>query len=128
MAAMGLAIPWPAMSGAEPCTGSNIEGWRRVGSMFALGGMPRLPCSAPPRSVRMSPKRFEPTTTSRLSGAVMNRAARASTWYWRQVTSGYSPCSSRNTSSQNTMLYCMAFDLVTLTSSLRGRLRASSNP
>ena len=23
---MGLAMPWPAMSGPEPCTGSNIEG------------------------------------------------------------------------------------------------------
>ena len=28
--ASGLAIPWPAMSGAEPCTGSNTPGWPSV--------------------------------------------------------------------------------------------------
>ena len=26
MAPIGLAMPWPAMSGAEPCTGSNRPG------------------------------------------------------------------------------------------------------
>ena len=28
---MGLAMPWPAMSGAEPWTGSNSDGNRRSG-------------------------------------------------------------------------------------------------
>ena len=43
MAPTGLAMPRPAMSGAEPCTGSNIDGCRRVGSRFALGARPRPP-------------------------------------------------------------------------------------
>ena len=47
-----------------------------------------LPCKAPPRSVRMSPKRFDPTTTSRLSGCNTKRAASASTWYGVTATSG----------------------------------------
>src|SRR5207247_1332343 len=84
----GLAIPFPAMSGAVPWMGSNIEGWRRSGLMLAPGATPRLPQIAAPRSVRMSPKRFEPTITSRLSGWVTMRAARASTWYLRTVTCG----------------------------------------
>src|SRR5690348_17953714 len=25
--AVGSALPWPAMSGADPCTGSNIDGY-----------------------------------------------------------------------------------------------------
>ena len=37
---MGLAIPRPAISGAEPCTGSNSEGHCRVGFRLADGAMP----------------------------------------------------------------------------------------
>ena len=33
-------MPRPAMSGAEPCTGSNSEGKRRSGLMFPAGAMP----------------------------------------------------------------------------------------
>ena len=68
------------MSGAEPWIGSNIDGNRRSGFTFAPGARPRLPVSAAPRSVRMSPKRFEPTMTSTVCGAVIMRAASASTW------------------------------------------------
>src|SRR5579875_2512340 len=68
IAPIGLARPCPAISGAEPCTGSNSDGWDRVGSRFALAARPRLPCNAAPRSVRMSAKRFDPTTTSMVSG------------------------------------------------------------
>src|SRR5258707_9143942 len=48
--------------GAEPCTGSNIEGNSRAGFRFADGAMPMVPAQAGPRSERMSPNRFEPTT------------------------------------------------------------------
>jgi hypothetical protein len=34
-----VGVPWPAMSGAEPWIGSNIDGWVRVGLMFAPGAM-----------------------------------------------------------------------------------------
>src|SRR5215211_7997757 len=75
---MGFAIPCPAMSGAEPWTGSNIEGYSPSGFRLAEGAIPMLPATAAPRSLRMSPKRFEPTTTSRLAGLSTNAAARAS--------------------------------------------------
>ena len=38
MAATGLALSWPAMSGAEPCTGSNIDGPVRSGFRLADDG------------------------------------------------------------------------------------------
>ena len=66
--AIGLAMPRPAMSGAEPCTGSNIEGNVFDGFRFALGARPRLPVIAALRSVRMSPKRFDATMTSKSCG------------------------------------------------------------
>ena len=65
---IGLAMPLPAMSGAEPWTGSNIDGISRSGLMLAEGARPMLPAIAGPRSERMSPKRLLPTTTSNQSG------------------------------------------------------------
>ena len=65
---IGLAMFLPAMSGAEPCTGSNIEGKRRSGLRLAEGAMPIVPVTAGPRSDRMSPKRLLATTTSKLDG------------------------------------------------------------
>ena len=85
---MGLQMPRPAMSGAEPCTGSNIDGKRRSGLMFAEGAMPMVPAMAGPRSERMSPKRLLPTTTSNQSGCSTNWAARMSTWNFAVATSG----------------------------------------
>ena len=58
--AIGLAIPFPAMSGAEPCTGSNIDGCSFSGLMLPPGARPIDPAMAGPRSERMSPKRFGP--------------------------------------------------------------------
>ena len=77
---IGLAIPLPAMSGAEPWTGSNMEGYFCSGFRFAEGAIPMLPAMAGPRSDRMSPNRLLPTTTSKCSGWVTNRATRASMW------------------------------------------------
>ena len=51
----------PAISGAEPWTGSKSDGFARVGSKFADGFKPSEPVTAPERSVRMSPKRLEAT-------------------------------------------------------------------
>ena len=65
---IGFAMPWPAMSGAEPCTGSNTEGNLRSGLMLPEGAMAIVPVQAGPRSERISPNRFEATTTSNQSG------------------------------------------------------------
>ena len=46
----------------------------RSGLMFADGAMPMVPQTAGPRSERMSPNRFEPTTTSNQSGCATNCA------------------------------------------------------
>src|SRR5439155_125717 len=62
--AIGLATPRPAMSGAEPCTGSNIDGYSRSGLMLPPGARPIEPAMAGPRSDRMSPNRLLATTTS----------------------------------------------------------------
>ena len=86
--AIGLAMPWPAMSGAEPCTGSNSEGKVRSGLRLAEGAMPMVPVHAGPRSDRMSPNRLEATTTSKRSGLSTKRAVRMSMWYLSQRTSG----------------------------------------
>ena len=53
-----------------------------------LGAMPRLPETAAPRSVRISPNRLDATITSMLPGSVTIRAASASTWYLRHETAG----------------------------------------
>jgi hypothetical protein len=85
---IGLAMPCPAMSGAEPWTGSNIEGQRRSGLRLAEGAMPIVPVTAGPRSERMSPKRLEPTTTSNQSGWRTKWAVKMSMWNLSVVTSG----------------------------------------
>ena len=72
---MGLQMRLPAMSGALPWTGSNMEGAVLAGLMLAEGAMPMEPATAGPRSDRMSPKRLEPTTTSTFRrGRVMARS------------------------------------------------------
>ena len=88
MAPIGLEMPLPAMSGAEPWTGSNIDGKRRSGLRLALAASPRLPARAEPRSERMSALRFEATTTDSSSGRRTNFALIASTSTDSVATSG----------------------------------------
>src|SRR5215211_322912 len=108
----GLAIPCPAMSGAEPCTGSNTEGNLRSGLIFPDGAMPIVPAQAGPRSERMSPNRFDATTTSKRSGLRTNCAVRMSMWYWSQRTPGKRRAASFTRSSQYGIVMEIPFDLV----------------
>src|SRR3954470_16121459 len=77
--ASGFAIFFPAMSGAEPCTGSKMEGAVRSGLMLPEAAMPIVPAVAGPRSDRMSPKRLEATITSKRSGFSTSWIVRPST-------------------------------------------------
>ena len=126
MAPIGLAIFLPAMSGAEPCTGSKIEGAVRSGLILPEAAMPMVPAVAGPRSERMSPKRFDATITSKRSGLSTIWIVRPSTWYWSALTSGYFFFISAKRSSQYGMVMVMPFDLVHEVRCFL-RLRASSN-
>src|SRR5437867_8812050 len=48
--------------GADPWTGSNIDGCSRSGLRFADGAIAMVPAQAGPRSDRMSPNRLDATT------------------------------------------------------------------
>ncbi len=74
--ATGLALPWPAMSGAEPCTASKIAASR---PMLAPGAMPSPPTRPATRSERMSPNRLVVTSTSNCQGLSTSFIAQAST-------------------------------------------------
>ena len=78
MAPTGLAMPLPAMSGAEPCTGSKYD--ERPGWMFPEAALPIPPWIIAPRSVRMSPNRFDVTMTSNISGLLTMNMLAASTY------------------------------------------------
>jgi hypothetical protein len=103
IAASGFTTPLPAISGAEPCTGSNIEGKRRDGSRLALAASPILPTTMAEMSLRISPKRFEATTTSKLSGRRMKFMAAASTSSDSVWIPGNSRATSRKARSQSPM-------------------------
>jgi hypothetical protein len=49
--------------------GSNMEGKAPSGLMFAPAAKPMPPAMAAPRSVRISPNRFEVTTISKRFGS-----------------------------------------------------------
>ena len=83
------------MSGAEPCTRLEHPRPSEPGATFALAAMPIPPWMAAARSVRMSPNRFEATTTSRLAGSRTMRAASASTSTRSTRTPGNSAAVSR---------------------------------
>ena len=56
-----------------------MDGYRPSGSRFALEANPMLPVIIAPMSVRISPKRLLPTTTSKTSGFLIKSIAAAST-------------------------------------------------
>ena len=78
----GFAIPFPAISGAEPWTGSNKEGNLFSGLIFPDGAIPIVPVQAGPKSERISPNKFDATTTSNHSGLRTNLATKISIWNW----------------------------------------------
>ena len=121
----GVGDPCPAMSGALPWTASNIDGYSPDGLMLPDGAMPSPPVIAAARSLRMSPKRFDPTMTSSRSGAWTIRAARASTCICSLWTSGYSVATSAKISSQNGIEWMSPLDFVA-EQTREDRVRASS--
>ncbi|OCB60736.1 hypothetical protein A5677_13635 [Mycobacterium malmoense] len=76
------------MSGALPCTGSNIDGWARVASMLPLAAKPIPPHTAAARSVMMSPNRLSVTITSKRPGSVTMKMVAASMCWYATSTSG----------------------------------------
>src|SRR5206468_11875430 len=115
------------MSGALPCTGSKHDGNSRSGFRFAEGAMPMVPVHAGPRSERMSPKRFEPPTTSNQSGCCTKCAVRMSMWYCEVLMPGYSFEIAANRSSQYGIVIEMPLDLVAEVTCFFVRVFASSN-
>src|SRR5215510_13407460 len=70
---IGLAMPLPMMSKAEPWIGSNIEGNCRSGLRLAVGAMPSEPANAAAKSDKTSACRFVATIVSRVSGRITMR-------------------------------------------------------
>src|SRR6266496_269650 len=118
------------MSGAEPCTGSNMDGHSLSGLMLPPGARPIEPAMAGPRSDRMSPNRFEATTTSNQSGCWTKCAHRMSMWYCAVFTSGYCAAMAAQYPDVKTAQYgiewMIPFDFVAEVTWRRGRLPASS--
>eukprot|EP00755_Sulcionema_specki_P013122 Sspe_Gene.53155::Locus_29407_Transcript_1_1_Confidence_1.000_Length_1348::g.53155::m.53155 len=115
MAAMGLAFPCPAMSGAEPWMGSykpGVPGSPRL----AEGRSPREPARTDPSSERMSPKRFSVTTTSIEDGERMMSMATLSTSPWRNSTSGNSFSTTSVATRRHSRLVANTLALSTLSS------------
>src|SRR5882762_353065 len=109
---MGLAMPCPTISGAEPCTGSNTDGKWPSGLILPEGAMPMVPVQAGPRSERISPNKLEPTTTSNQSGCSTKLAVRISMWYLSHFTAGYFFAIASTRSSQYGIVIEMPLDLV----------------
>ena len=74
--------------------------------------MPIVPVQAGPRSERMSPNRFDATTTLKRSGLSTNSADRISMWYLSHLMSGKFFAIASTRSSQYGIVIAMPFDLV----------------
>ena len=84
--AIGLALSWPAMSGAEPWTGSYMP--KLPVASEAEGSMPIEPVIWLASSERMSPKMLLVTMTSNCFGSRTSCIAVLSTYRLSSFTSG----------------------------------------
>src|SRR5699024_6494106 len=81
----GFTTPFPAISGAEPCTGS----YNPIDSdKLADGNIPIEPVNTEPSSLKISPNIFSVTITSKYVCSVMRRIAVESTNMCSTSTSG----------------------------------------
>src|SRR4051812_19034773 len=99
MVASGLAMPLPAISGADPCDGSYKP--LLLASSEADDSMPIEPVSMAAASDRMSPNMLPVTMTSNFFGARTSCMAALSTYMWSSATSGYALWTSVTMSFQN---------------------------
>ncbi len=120
-AATGLATPLPATSGAEPCTGSNIDGYVPSGLILVEGTMPMEPATAGPRTERISPNRLDATTTSTQPGCSTKCAVMMSIWNYAVSIPGYRSAASANRSSQKSIVWMIPLGFVAETTCLRLR-------
>ena len=101
--AMGFAAPVPAMSGAEPCTGSYSDFRRPVFASGAPseadGSMPSEPVSIAATSESTSPNRLSVTITSYCFGQRTSCMAQLSASTCSSCTPGYSAAWMRVTTS-----------------------------
>ena len=101
MAPIGLAIPLPAIVGAEPWIGSyracRLRSSETLPPSDADGSRPMEPASTDASSVRMSPNMFSVSTTSKLDGRVIRCIAHASTSMCSSARSAYSSRTTRVT-------------------------------
>lgn len=128
--ATGLAMPLPAMSGAEPCTGSYIDLRLPVlastSPSEADGSMPSEPVSIAAMSDSMSPNRLSVTMTSNCFGHLTRFMPPESASWWSSWTSLYSrSCTAVITSFQSTPVFMTLRFSIEVT--LLRRLRARSN-
>ena len=115
------------MSGAEPCTGSNIDGKRRSGLMLPLAASPMPPVTAAATSVRMSPNRLSVTITSYRCGCVTRYIAAASTCWYSVDTPSNSDATSAKVRAHSPPAWVSTFDLCTSVTVRRSRVRARAN-
>jgi hypothetical protein len=119
--ASGFAAPVPAMSGAEPWTGSNSPGAPCAPS-DALGSIPIEPVIIAASSLRMSPNMFSVRITSKSAGRETSCIAALSTSRCSRTASGGADAV---TISLQNRLVSSTLALSTLVTLLRAALKAT---
>ncbi len=109
MSAVGFALFFPAMSGADPCTASKIETSLPI---FADGAKPRPPVKPEVRSLRMSPFMLVVTMTSNCSGRIASWCAQLSMRMCFATIDGYCGANSSNVCWRSPSVSFMMFDFV----------------
>ncbi len=128
--AIGLAIPLPAISGAEPCTGSYsaLRFWvfGLTSPSEADASMPSEPVSIAAMSDSMSPNRLSVTTTSNCFGFLTScMPPESASWCSNCTSLNSRACRSVITSFQSTPVFMTLRFSIEVT--LLRRWRASSN-